>query len=269
MTLPEIALCRLPLEFCTHDLVADVVQIADSDWVSHFNTGYHDGGWSGVALRSPSGDARHLDPDHEPNPKYHDTPQLQNCAHIGAALSAFACPLEAVRLLRLRPGGVIREHYDPGLNYLHGIARLHIPLVTCADAEFYLDGKRVAMAVGECWYLDFDRPHRAQNLGTHDRIHLVIDCRVNDWLRHMLIVAAESMRDEHVESSMDAFAAFSDIFVNDPSQMAEFQEIDDASLFAEAVVRRGAAHGFVFTCADVDAAVRAGTRAAQRHRFVA
>jgi hypothetical protein len=38
------------------------------------------------------------------------------------------------------------------------------------------------MKEGECWYLNFNLPHRVKNSGTADRIHLVIDCVVNDWL---------------------------------------------------------------------------------------
>ena len=66
----------------------------------------------------------------------------------------------------------------------------HVPIITGHDVEFYLGGDLVAMRPGECWYLNFDLPHRVQNLGATERVHLVIDCRANDWLRAMIASAA-------------------------------------------------------------------------------
>ena len=56
--------------------------------------------------------------------------------------------------------------------------------------EFILNQVRILMNEGECWYLNVNRPHRVANHGTSDRIHLVIDCVVNDWLRELLLTAA-------------------------------------------------------------------------------
>ena len=36
---------------------------------------------------------------------------------------------------------------------------------------------------GEAWYLDLNLRHRVDNHSDTDRIHLVIDCVVNDWVR--------------------------------------------------------------------------------------
>jgi len=44
-------------------------------------------------------------------------------------------------------------------------------------------GERVILREGECWYVNTSLPHRVANLGQTDRIHLVIDCEVNGWLR--------------------------------------------------------------------------------------
>jgi len=38
------------------------------------------------------------------------------------------------------------------------------------------------MGPGEAWYLNFDLVHRVENNGAEERVHLVIDCVVNDWL---------------------------------------------------------------------------------------
>ena len=51
--------------------------------------------------------------------------------------------------------------------------------------EFAVEGKALPMGEGECWYINFNLPHRIHNRGTTDRVHLVIDCVLNDWLRAM------------------------------------------------------------------------------------
>jgi mannose-6-phosphate isomerase-like protein (cupin superfamily) len=67
--------------------------------------------------------------------------------------------------------------------------RLHIPVVTNPEVEFVLNGVRVEMKEGECWYHNFNLPHRVANRGTVDRVHLVLDCVLNDWLREVLLSA--------------------------------------------------------------------------------
>jgi mannose-6-phosphate isomerase-like protein (cupin superfamily) len=52
--------------------------------------------------------------------------------------------------------------------------------------QFTLDGKAVEMAAGECWYLNLNLPHKAANRSSQRRIHLVVDCVVNGWLRRLI-----------------------------------------------------------------------------------
>jgi aspartyl/asparaginyl beta-hydroxylase (cupin superfamily) len=89
--------------------------------------------------------------------------------------------------MRLKAGSSIREHRDYQLGFEDGEVRLHIPVVTNTEVEFVLDGVRSDMKEGECWYHNFNLPHRVANRGTVDRVHLVLDCVVNDWLREMLL----------------------------------------------------------------------------------
>jgi hypothetical protein len=49
--------------------------------------------------------------------------------------------------------------------------------------SFFLAGERLLMNEGESWYLNFNLPHRVENRSCADRIHLVLDCVLNDWLR--------------------------------------------------------------------------------------
>jgi hypothetical protein len=45
------------------------------------------------------------------------------------------------------------------------------------------------MNEGECWYLNVNFPHKVANRGATDRVHLVIDCAVDDWLRALVLKA--------------------------------------------------------------------------------
>jgi len=98
-------------------------------------------------------------------------------------LQGFECPLLSVRLLKLKTNSIIKEHRDHELSFEKGEARLHVPIFTNPQVEFYLNNVLVKMQEGECWYINANLPHRVSNLGDTDRIHLVVDCQVNDWLK--------------------------------------------------------------------------------------
>jgi hypothetical protein len=150
--------------------------------VPHFNDRIYEGEWSGVALRSVGGRPATLYPDPTATGAFADTELLGRCPYYREMLESFRCPTTAVRLLRLKAGSNIREHRDYKLGYEDGEVRLHVPIVTSPDVTFYLDGRPVPMQVGECWYVNVNLPHRVDNRSRTDRIHLVIDCVVNDWL---------------------------------------------------------------------------------------
>jgi hypothetical protein len=97
-------------------------------------------------------------------------------------MSAFQCELLSVRLLRLGPGSIIKEHVDHSLSLEDGEARLHVPVQTNTDIEFWLNNKLIPLKAGETWCLNVNLPHRVVNNSAEYRVHLVIDCEVNDWL---------------------------------------------------------------------------------------
>jgi hypothetical protein len=176
---------RLPFDFAPARLKSDLEQIAPDEWVPHFNTGYYEGDWSGVALRSVGGRPAQLYPDPTAQGQFADTELLARCPYFQEVLATFHCPLQAVRLLRLRSRSSIREHRDYRLGYEDGEIRIHIPVVTGPGVTFYLAGETVPMHEGESWYLNLNLPHRVDNQSDIDRVHLVIDCEVNDWLRSL------------------------------------------------------------------------------------
>ena len=164
----------------------DLDGLQPADWVPHFNTAYYEGDWSGAALRAVGGVSDRLYPDPTATDGFADTPILARCPHAAALLAAFACPLLSVRFLRLGPGARIREHSDLNLGAEDGEVRIHVPVRSNAGVEFLLDGAPVEMGDGEAWYLDLNLRHAVVNAGATARVHLVVDCVVNDWLAALL-----------------------------------------------------------------------------------
>lgn len=173
---------KLPLQFDPQRLLEDLARIGADEWTPHFNTNQYEGGWSGVALRSVKGARLSLYPDPAAEGQFAPTEVLERCPYFQEVLAAFACPLESVRLLRLQPGSVIREHRDYKLGLADGVLRVHVPVLTNPEVEFMLQGRRIEMRPGEAWYLDFNLPHSVANRGQTDRIHLVLDGIVDDWV---------------------------------------------------------------------------------------
>ena len=184
--MPRRSRARLPFEFDAAGLRADAGALGPEEWVPHFNTRYYEGDWSGAALRSVGGKAGQIYPDPTAQAAFADTPLLDRCPSVRAALLAFRCPLLAVRFLRLGPGSRIREHRDFNLGLEDGEVRIHIPVSTGPAVAFSLDGEEVEMGEGEAWYLDLNLPHHVVNRGDVPRVHLVVDGVVDDWLRGVI-----------------------------------------------------------------------------------
>lgn len=177
---------RLPLTFEAAALQADLERVESHEWMPHYNKEDFEGEWRGAALRSVGGQAQNLRALPGAQMLYDDTELLKRCPALASVLSAFQCPIGAARLLGLAPGSVIREHCDSRLAPDFGEVRLHIPIQTHPDVEFYLCGERIVMQPGECWFLNFSLPHRVENRSPFERVHLVLDCVNNSWLNALL-----------------------------------------------------------------------------------
>lgn len=194
--LPELAALpdrlRLPLGIDAAPLATEALALPPTAWTRHFVPGNYRGDWSVVPLRAPAGASHPIMQISSP-PECKDwvgTEWLAACPSIAASLAGLKCPLAAVRLMRLGPGSEILEHFDHDLSANFGMARLHVPLTTTPEVEFLLNRQPVVMKPGECWYLRLADPHAVTNRGDTDRIHLVIDAEVNDWLAALLLDAA-------------------------------------------------------------------------------
>jgi len=174
---------RLSLSFDAARLQSELQALAEP-WEPHMNRGYYEGDWSGIAFRSnslPHQRKIFIDPSRPED--FVDTDALSRCPYMRESLAAFPCSRRAVRLLKLAPGAVIREHRDVGICIDEEEARLHIPILTNDRTDFIVGGERVSMQPGECWYVNVDLPHSVVNGGETDRVHLVVDVAVDEWLR--------------------------------------------------------------------------------------
>ena len=89
------------------------------------------------------------------------------------------------------------------------------------------------MKAGECWYINFDLPHRINNFGSTDRVHLVMDIVVNDAIRNMfenvdaskkkIIEVKERISREDKEKIIDHLLA-----MNTPVSVKMAREMQDA-----------------------------------------
>lgn len=179
---------KLPLHFDPQALKDDFAELKDAEWIDHFVEQNYEGSWTVIPLRGPRG-AEHPVMMIYPDPsctEFENTPFLDACPYFQKVLSTFQCPVSAARLMRLTPGSNIKVHTDYDLSLEEGTARLHVPITTNEDVEFWLNDRRVKMNEGECWYLRLSDPHSVVNRSKEDRVHLVIDVTVNDWLTDLL-----------------------------------------------------------------------------------
>ena len=178
---------QLPLRFDVARMQRDSDQFTASEWISHFNTGAYDHGWSCVPLRSPGGADGHIMP--VDGATYVGTPQLMRCPCLREVLAGFACDIRAARLMALAPGAMIRAHRDAGTSLADGLIRIHIPILTSPQVLFTIDGETVHFTAGHAWYMDASCLHAVHNQGTTPRIHLVLDCITNAWLEALFAMA--------------------------------------------------------------------------------
>ncbi|OYO29007.1 aspartyl/asparaginyl beta-hydroxylase domain-containing protein [Janthinobacterium sp. PC23-8] len=186
MTAPSTWL-RLPLRFDVARMQQESDQFTSTDWISHFNTGAYENGWSCLPLRSHGGDPLHIMPLDDA--VYADTPHLARCPCLRQAIAGMDCEVGAARLMALDAGAVIREHRDAGTALADGVTRIHIPIHTSPQVLFRIDGEQVHFYAGHAWYMDASCRHAVENRGDAARVHLVLDCVTNDWLESLFASA--------------------------------------------------------------------------------
>lgn len=156
----------------------------ENEWTGHHNITQYSGKWTALSLRSPGGRDTPV-PDLLGEEGFENNANMIRFASVNALVDSLQCPVMSVRFLNLQAGAKIKPHRDHDLAFEMGEARLHFPITTSEFVEFYLDSQLLKMGEGECWYINANLEHEVENKGETDRIHLVIDCKVNDWLKEV------------------------------------------------------------------------------------
>jgi len=199
---------QLPFFFDADLLQQETDALSMMHWQPHYQVKHYEGEWNAIPLRSVDGKIDNIIISPEEKPNYVNTTFLDRSPYLQEVLQHFKCPLQAVRLLKLNAGSIIKEHRDAELNFEKGEIRLHVPVRTHADVEFVLDNERLDLKAGECWYMNFDLPHTINNKSNIDRIHLVVDALVNDWVKN-IFTTADCVAKKEIEDtagSLDAAA---------------------------------------------------------------
>ena len=119
-----------------------------------------------------------------------NTPELDKSPYLKSIINYFKenTTVTLVRLLRLAPNSVVKEHTDPtlGLAVEKSVIRLTIPIFNNDKMVFNLNNIPVNMQPGECWYLDLTKPHEVINNVNEERVNLTIDMIPNKWIRDII-----------------------------------------------------------------------------------
>jgi LPS sulfotransferase NodH len=178
---------RLPLRFDVERLRAEVAALPEQAWVRHPNDIK---GNSAARLISVDGGE-----NDDVNGRMQATPHLQQSLYIRQILASFGVVWSRSRLLRLAPGATVPEHADINYHWFTRV-RLHIPIITRPQVQFYCGDQVVHMAAGEAWVFDNWRAHRVENFTPDERIHLVADTSgsANFW---RMVAQSETVSDVH------------------------------------------------------------------------
>lgn len=178
---------RVPMKFDVERMAQEIKQLESSGWLDHYDPGLS-AGWRAILLKSRGGDisgpeAQRPDWDFS---KYQRTPYVERLPYFREIMDFFQCPQGRVRILKLMPGAGIGLHRDVRAEVgcvAFNQVRLHIPIVTNDKVMFHVGGIRLHMKPGRLYYVDFSKKHFVRNDGAEPRLHLVMDLKINDWLR--------------------------------------------------------------------------------------
>ena len=179
----------------------------DLAFTNHYSNYNKDKSWSAISLRGYTNDWRFITKPAEMSKKWkkenvgvefklQDTVLRKHFPEVEDLLQYLPGKPHRIRFMNLAPGGGELERHTDQVDPDAGVQdeklmRFHFPIVTNKDVIFNQwdwDAKLVEehMQVGECWYIDVRKPHRAINGGTEMRTHLVVDIEANEKVRALI-----------------------------------------------------------------------------------
>lgn len=169
---------KLPFEFDTDIIKKELAQFSTKDYQDIYNPSVElETLWLKHFIEPILG------PDNLPVFLPNDA--LKKCPYLLSIFEMFQCQVETFRIHTLDPGASIQKHRDTGYSFEQGQVRLHIPVQTNDKVEILVDDEAIPMKAGECWYCNFNIEHEVRNNSNKPRVHIILDCIVNDWLAHV------------------------------------------------------------------------------------
>ena len=183
------------------------LDIMDYEFTNHYSNYNKGNSWSAISLRGYTPDWAFITKPAEMSKKWkeknkdvefklQDTDLRKMFPEVEDLLKMLPGKPHRIRFMKLAPGGGELERHtdqvDPDAGVNDGkLMRFHFPIVTNKEVKFNQwdwDAKLVEehMKVGECWYIDVRKPHRAINDGTEMRTHLVVDIEANEKVRALI-----------------------------------------------------------------------------------
>jgi hypothetical protein len=159
----------------------------DEHWTNVYSD-YHTGGWQTLSLLNST--SRPTDTIIEDcNPV--ETSLLEKMPETRALLRGLGFRYMWARLAKLEVNAFMHEHRDYQELKNVGRLRLHIPVITNPFSSIVIDRTRIHLALGYIWKLNPIHRHAANNFGKESRIHIILDCYVDDALD--ALISAETL----------------------------------------------------------------------------
>jgi hypothetical protein len=154
----------------------------DAQWTNVYSE-YHTGGWLTLSLLNrTSKPTDTIIEDCEPV----ETSLLERMPETRALLSGLGFRYMWARLAKLEVNAFMHEHRDYQELRNEPRLRLHIPVLTNPFSSIVIDRTRIHLALGYIWKLNPMHRHAAANFGKEPRIHIILDCYVDDSLEALL-----------------------------------------------------------------------------------
>jgi Aspartyl/Asparaginyl beta-hydroxylase len=151
-------------------------------WTRVYND-YHSGGWWTLSLLNNTSNPHDaLIEDCVPK----ETSLLAKMPVTKAFLQNLGLKYMWVRLAKLEPNSFMWEHCD--YQELQNVQRfrLHVPIITTPDSTLIINVAKIHLNAGYIWKLNPTHRHASGNLGSEARIHILMDCYLNEALENML-----------------------------------------------------------------------------------
>jgi hypothetical protein len=159
----------------------------NTQWTNVYSD-YHTGGWQTLSLLNrTSKPTDTIIEDCEPV----ETSLLERMPETRSLLRGLGFRYMWARLARLEVSAFMHEHRD--YQELRNVRRLrlHIPVITNPFSSIVIDRTRIHLALGYIWKLNPIHRHAAANFGKEPRIHIILDCYVDEALE--ALVSAQTL----------------------------------------------------------------------------